>query len=322
MPISNPDAKNERFPKECSRRLFPSVADPRIREQLEKAISKHAKVDLQIHRGGSHAHRPSIVTEMGPPSMTPRPNVHDESTYVSPTHRGKPSISAESIPPLGRGTSIERERAPYANVPAEAIIDDTNPTAPPAQPLERERKPYTAVPGGGKAYDEEGPAKSARAESVSYKINRSNSTATSRPLSAFVMGPRSMDPPPEFGPYHPPPTSSRRPRSPSFSHSSNDFRRPEHDFRRAEYDPRSYASPLPAPSASATDGFDDEARRYARDRPRRPAEDDGREYGDSARTRYERGSYINEEEFKRTDGRGPRGGYEYSAAPYGGSVHR
>lgn len=317
MPISNPDEKKERFPKECSRRLFPSSADLRIRERLEKAVTKHAKVELHTHRGGPHPHRPSVGTDSGHASATPRPSLSAEATYVPPTHRRRPSIDAESTPPLAFGASIERERAPYSNIPAEAIIDDTNPTPPPAQPLERERKPYSAVPGGGKAYEDEGQARHSRPETISSKIGRSNSTANTGPLSMGGMGPRPMDAAPsEFQPYYPPPTNTRRRRSPSFSQASNDIRRPENDTR-------GYASPFQAPSGPGAEVLEDDARRYARDRARRPIiDDDGRDYGDSARTRYERGSYPTEEEYNRTDGRARGGGYDYPQPAYGGSVYR
>ena len=317
MPISNPDERKERFPKDCSRRLFPGSADLRIRERLEKAISKHAQVELPTNRGDSHHHRPSVGTDSEHASRTPQPSLSTESTYIPPNHRRRPSV--ESAPPSAFGTSIERERAPYSNVPAEAIIDDTNPTSTPAQPLERARKPYSAVPGGGKAYDDEGPAKSSRADSGSSKIGRSNSMAKIRPLSMGIMGPRSMDAgQSEYAPYNPPPTNARRRRSPSFSQAGNDLRRSENDFRRFENDGRGYPSSFQAPSGSTTDGHEDEARRYGRDRARRSGNDDGREYGDNIRPRHERGSYVNEEDLSRGDGRARGSGYDYTPAAYGG----
>lgn len=325
MPISNPDEKKERFPKECSRRLFPHSADLRLRERLEKAITKHAKVDLHPHRGGSQTHRSSVGTDsvLAPAPATARPSTSAEAPYPPSAHRLRTHMDADSTTPLAFVASIERERAPYSNVPAESIIDDTNLPSTPSQPLERERKPYTAVPGGGKAYDDDGPARHARADSMSARIDRSNSTAKARPLSIGVMGPRSMDAAPLDGqPYYPPPPSNpRRRRSPSFSQANNDFRRVENDFRRPENDARGYASPFQVPPGPGPDGLEDEARRYSRDRPRRPVDDDGRDYGDSSRTRYERGSHANEE-YNRMDGRARGVGYDYPAAPYGGSVYR
>ena len=321
MPISNPDEKKERFPKECSRRLFPTSADLRLRERLEKAIAKHAKVELHPHRGGPHAHRFSVGADSGPASATARSSMSAEAPYLPPTNRLRPHIDGETMPPLPFGASIERERAPYSNIPAEAIIDDTNPTPTPSQPLERERKPYTAIPGGGKAYDDDGPARHARAESMSARIGHSDSTAKTRPPSMGSMGPRSMDSaPPEGSPYYPPPANPRRRRSPSFSQPNNDFRRAENDFRRPENDFRGYASPFSAPSAPGADVLDDEARRYMRDRLRRPFDEDVRDYGDSSRTRYERGSYPTEE-YNRLDGRARGGSYDHPAA-YGGPVYR
>lgn len=318
MPISNPDEKKERFPKECSRRLFPTLADLRLRERLERAITKHAKVELHTHRGGGpHPHRSSVGADSGHASATARSSMSAEAPYLPPTYRPRPHVDTGSTSPLAFGASIERERAPYSNIPAEAIIDDTNPilTPTPSQPLERERKPYTAVPGGGKAYDDEGQPRHSRAESMSARIGRSNSTAQTRPLSMGVMGPRSMDSAPPEGPaYYPPPANSRRRQSPPFSPPSN-------DFRRAENDTRGYASPFPAPLGLGPDPSEEDARRYARDRPRRPMDDDGREYVDSARPRYERGSYPNEE-YNRADGRARGLGYDYTPAAYGGPVYR
>lgn len=332
MPISNPDEKKERFPKECSRRLFPNSGDLQLRERLEKAITKHAKVDLQTHRGGPPPHRSSVGTDSGAASATARSSVSAEAPYLPSPHRLRPHADGDSATPVNFGASIERERAPYSNVPAEAIIDDTNPPPTPSQPLERERKPYTAVPGGGKAYDDEGLTRHSRAESMSARIGRSNSTAQTRPLSMGGMGPKFMDAaPPEGQPYYPPPPASanpRRRRSPSFSQpgndfwrAENDFRRPDNDVRRPENDTRGYASPFPAPFAPGPDVLEEEARRYPRDRPRRPTEDDGRDYGDSARTRYERGSYPTEE-YNRFDGRTRGVGHDYSPAAYGGPVYR
>lgn len=317
MPISNPDDKKERFPKECSRRLFPVSADHRIRERLERAICKHAKVDLHTNRGGSPTHRPSIGAESVGASATPRPSLSVENPYIPPSHRREASVDVDSTSSSAVfGTSIERERAPYSNILADAAIEDTTSTSTPLQPLERERKPYSAVPGGGKAYDDESRGGKPRAESIASNIDRSTSSARARPTSMGFHGPRPMDTAkPEFPHHHPVPPSTRRRRSPSFSGSN-------HEFRRSENDIRSYPAPFQAPSAPPAEVFDDEARRYARDRARRPVDDDGRDYSDGTRGRYERGSYPNEEEFYRNGGRGQGGGYDYSPASYGGSTYR
>ena len=318
MPISNPDEKKERFPKEISRRLFPSIGDRKVRERLDDAIAEHANVDIpkRSNRDESPAYTPTLNTEPTP---------------VSQTHRREPSISVETQNFVT--SSLERERAPYSNTPSEAIIDDTNPFSPPSQPIERERKPYTAVPGVGKAFEDEARTPKPRSESTASKIGRSNSIAQPRPIPASANGPRPMEAPkPEIHNPHHNPSGARRQRSPSFSRVSSDFRRSDGDIR-------GYAPTFQGSAAPSVEVAEDDGRRYAReraDRTRRPADEDPRPYGESpcGRTRYERGpdnngpgphrgTYINEEDFYRSAGRGGAGnGYDYSQQSYGGPMYR
>ena len=46
MPISNPDNKRERFPKELPRRLIPETPDFVLREEVDQFIMEHCAVDL------------------------------------------------------------------------------------------------------------------------------------------------------------------------------------------------------------------------------------------------------------------------------------
>ncbi|KAI4126445.1 MAG: hypothetical protein LQ347_004969 [Umbilicaria vellea] len=128
MPISNPDDKKERFPKEISRRLFPVSEDRKARERFERAVADHAEVE--IPKQTTRAYSP-IHTSHEPP-LNHQAYTGTESTYVPP--------------------SLERERKPYATIPSDSAIDDTLPPPPQTtqKPLERERQPYTAQPGGGK----------------------------------------------------------------------------------------------------------------------------------------------------------------------------
>ena len=154
MPISNPDDKKERFPKDISRRLFPGFPDLKIREDLENAISEHANIDLpnRAERDESPSHKRSINESVhsipGQRSSAgveaPTPNniererkpyvnsqlncaVENTNPYPSPppptTHRASVGPESTHLPP----SNIERERKPYASVPAESAIDDTNP---------------------------------------------------------------------------------------------------------------------------------------------------------------------------------------------------
>lgn len=319
MPISNPDEKKERFPKEISRRLFPSTGDRKVCERLDDAIAEHANVDIpkRSKREDSPSHNPSLPAE--PVHIPP------------PTHRREQSISVDTssssnfIP-----AKLERERAPYANTPSEAIIDDTKPFLPPSQPLERERKPYSAVPGCGKAFDDEPKIGKPRSESLASNIGRSNSTAQHRTIPITANGLRSMElPKPEIHNPNHGTGNVRRHRSPSFSRAHN-------DFRRADSDVRGYPPQFQGSTAPPAEVFEEDSRRYPRDRAertRRQTDDDARVYGESpnSRTRYggpevngpHRGSYINEEEYFRNGGRGGPGvGYDYAQQPYGGPVYR
>lgn len=330
MPINNPDEKNERFPKEISRRLFPDLGDREVQKSLETAISEHGDVELPKRgdRENSPSHRPSVGGE-SVPGPNARTNVAPD--YVLPTRPREPSGDSVSLPPLARA-SIERERAPYSNTPSEAIIDDTNPYPPPPQSLERERKPYSALPGGGRAWEDEAKAGKPRSSSTASKIGRSDSTAQPRNIPMSSNGPnvhRPMDiPKPEIHHHHRTSSNAQRNRSPSFSRVNNDFRRPDGDGR-------SYQPPPLASSVPSTDMFDESTRRHPRDqadRARRQAEEDARMYGQSpgARARYDRDpeghgphrtTYANDEDYYRNSGRGAGSGYDYSQ-PYGGPVYR
>ena len=318
MPISNPDDKKERFPKDISRRLFPNTGDRKVCERLDDAIAEHANVDIpkRSKREESPNHKPSVTAE---PLYAP-----------PPTHRREPSISVDTASSTFVPASLERERAPYANTPSEAIIDDTNPFPTTSQPLERERKPYSTVRGGGKAFDDEVKAGKPRSESNAATIGRSNSAAKHRQIPVGTNGPRSMETPkPEIHNHNHGSSNVRRQRSPSFSRAHNDFRRSESDVRG--YPPLFQGSAVPPAEV-----FEEDPRRYPRDRAdraRRQADEDARVYGESpnGRTRYapsdtngpHRGSYINEEEYFRNGGRGgPGTGYDYSQQPYGGPVYR
>jgi hypothetical protein len=128
MPISNPDDKKERFPKEIPRKLFPSSPDLALREKLEHSIITHCGVEL-----------PPILAEERP--KTPlRRNPPVEKT--SPSAATAPT---DRFPLRG-----DRDHQTHS-ASSSAVVDDDGEAGPPC-PIERERKPYTAQPGGGKMY--------------------------------------------------------------------------------------------------------------------------------------------------------------------------
>lgn len=320
MPISNPDDKKERFPKEISRRLFPGHEDRRIREHIEDSISEHAAVDLprrssreepqpQIHRETS-PHKAN-VTEHPPPKGAvaehppQKPSVVDQS-YAPQNPRASVSFDLPQDPapnPAYVPSNIERERKPYSNIPSESAIDDTNPPMPPPSnpiSIERERKPYSAFPGVGKQFEDEArknpikPRSDSIASSTS-KPSRADSTARARPIP--ISNPHPMEIPKAEAHHHRAPSNAgRRRRSPSFSRgTTNDFRRSDGDIRG--YQASSYQPPssIPVGGPPAETVFSEEdTRRYfeknARERAeraRRQPDDDARSYGESPR-RYDR----------------------------------
>ncbi|KAJ5899302.1 hypothetical protein N7495_004046 [Penicillium taxi] len=138
MPISNPDDRKERFPKELPRRLFPEVADLKLREEIEDYIMKHCGVDL-----------PYITDEER--SKASRPKKSSNKTSSPPTATAGTSSTA-------RERSYERGRPPATPSPA-SVVDEEDEIITSA-PIERERKPYTSQPGRGKKYDEPSSARS------------------------------------------------------------------------------------------------------------------------------------------------------------------
>ncbi|KAJ5168508.1 uncharacterized protein N7482_004102 [Penicillium canariense] len=155
MPISNPDDKKERFPKEIPRRLFPEVADLKLRQEVEDHIMRHCGVDL-----------PRITDEersQATRTKKPAPSKLDTSKL-------DPSEAANITPSsTNRSRSYERGRPPPSAPSPSAVIDDEDePT--PSRPIERERKPYSAQPGGGKTYSEPG-----------HNHSRTGSSTTGRP---------------------------------------------------------------------------------------------------------------------------------------------
>ncbi|KAJ5594865.1 uncharacterized protein N7459_001073 [Penicillium hispanicum] len=156
MPISNPDDRKERFPKEIPRRLFPEFADISLREETEEYIMKHCGVDL-----------PHITDEERSQASRPK------------TQATSGGSSAE------RSRSYERGRPPASASSSSAVIDDEDEPIPPA-PIERERKPYSANPGGGKVYDEPG---NVRSHTDSFSTARPPDISTSIPKP----GPRTAD---------------------------------------------------------------------------------------------------------------------------------
>ena len=153
MPISNPDDRKERFPKEVSRRLFPKESESAIAMKLQKAMSTHCNVPVTARNNSTAGPEmrppPTRYRVDDPPAprltkVTSHPTFDKQDPVVTP-------VSSRGSPPPTH-SYVERQRHPYSNTPSEAAIEDED-DVPTPQPIERERKPYVAQPGGGKNYD-------------------------------------------------------------------------------------------------------------------------------------------------------------------------
>lgn len=152
MPISNPDDRTERFPKELPRRLFPDLANLELREEIEECLKKHSGIEL-----------PAITAEERSQATQPETIKSPTTTYLqSPTQN------------FSRSRSYERSR-PSKTAPADDSAHNTdsedNPMA-----RERERNPYSTGPGVSKPYDNHGPVSpvgslSTRASALAAEAN-------------------------------------------------------------------------------------------------------------------------------------------------------
>ena len=151
MPISNPDEKKERFPKEISRRLFPAHSDTEVAYKLQKALSTHCKVNLPSQQSG--------LADSNPRGSTSSMAGDDSSTKTAYRVSPEKQDSAANVvqPSLASSlASLERDRQPYGSTKSESVNSDfigNTEDVPTPQPIERERKPYVAVAGAGKTYE-------------------------------------------------------------------------------------------------------------------------------------------------------------------------
>jgi hypothetical protein len=150
MPISNPDEKKERFPKELSRRLFPTYGDTETASKLQKVMSTHCNINFSS--------RHSSVADSQPQASTAGVAGDDaptKTTLRSVSERQEPANDAPQTNLSSSEASLERERQPYGRTQPESFhaddVENTEDVSTP-QPIERERKPYVAAPGGGKTY--------------------------------------------------------------------------------------------------------------------------------------------------------------------------
>jgi hypothetical protein len=144
MPISNPDNRRERFPKEISRRLFPRESNAGMVSKLQNAINVHCGVDVRPRQDST------VMESDQQPHTSYRADDPVQPPPIKP-RRQDSLLSPVTPPPIYLGIDRGRRKS-YSNAPSDAAISEDDDDAPTPQPIERERKPYVAQPGGGKNY--------------------------------------------------------------------------------------------------------------------------------------------------------------------------
>ena len=86
MSIKNSN-KQERFPKDISRRLFPQDEERGLREHVDWAIAKHADIQLprSLNRKGPHRDISFHTSSTGKQICNPRNHGHRRVSFVLPT---------------------------------------------------------------------------------------------------------------------------------------------------------------------------------------------------------------------------------------------
>lgn len=279
MPISNPDDKKERFPKEISRRLFPSHPDTEIAYKLQKSMATHCNVNY----ASQQASTASVTDPTTRASHQGQAGDDTPKSNLKPAPENKEPIPSapQPSPTLSQTSQDRTPRQPYVSDASdnEDNAVENSEDMPTPQPIERERKPYVAAPGGGKTYESvRGPGDATEIKAPpglppqEVKIGRSNSfhtanryTDNSRSSAPAVSIHQKPPPPPmdaetprhyrSNGTYHhreqPRPGRNRSPSMGKESGSASYVRKPDAES--------AYASSRH--SYSANDPYED-ARRY------------------------------------------------------------
>lgn len=139
LPISNPDDRRERFPKELPRQLFPSGQDLSILKKLMDSIRMHCVRELP----DVPAEPRSLSSSSSPPAQSSKVSVEEPQSarLLHSDYNNSVSTPVRDRPPRSLQAHVDD-------------ADDDDDESGPPRPIERERKPYSAQPGGGKVYKE------------------------------------------------------------------------------------------------------------------------------------------------------------------------
>lgn len=164
MPISNPDCRQERFPKELPRRLFPAEGDDNLVATLSELMSTYCKVQIR-HRQTSNAASEARQSQPSPPVTSrkaepPPPTVEDA---VDESERRNSASGSASLPNRASTSTIDSTGSKQ-RAPTESAVDLGGSDVPTPRPIERERQPYVGQSGGGRHYDVAGSSSDEKAD--------------------------------------------------------------------------------------------------------------------------------------------------------------
>ena len=213
MPISNPDDKKERFPKEISRRLFPQDEDRKTRRCIQDSMVKRAV-------GGGFGY-PSQKENLPLPSPSPFRGQATENIRVPQSSRGSVRFADQS--PTSMSSSIhprshfEWASKLYSHSASESAIDDTPspPPSPPSHSVARERKRDNALPRGAERFQDDFEHVKPRSKSLAdpaLRIGRTYSTSAAppKPFNTCTRRPAEGPQPETLFHYRPADGASRR----------------------------------------------------------------------------------------------------------------
>lgn len=180
MPISNPDDKKERFPKEISRRLFPDQEDRQTRRRIQDSMAERLAV-------GNHRRESQEKITAQPPPPSDKANII-ENPRVPQNRRRSVRFAETPIISTSIPTQVPShfECARHSPSISDSAIDDTPspPPSPPSHSVARERKCDAAPPGGIERFQAGFGRFKPRSESFTdpaLRLGRINSTSAAHP---------------------------------------------------------------------------------------------------------------------------------------------
>ena len=180
MPISNPDDKKERFPKEISRRLFPDHEDCQARRRIQDSM-------VECAVGGDLGY-PNQKENYPHPDHPPLRGQATENLRVPQRSRGSVKFADQSPTSMSSSTHPRSHFEWERKLHSHSASDDTPslPSSPPSHSVAREQKRDHALPRGAERSQDGCGRIKPRSESLadlSVKFGHIHSSSSAQPTS-------------------------------------------------------------------------------------------------------------------------------------------